>query len=196
MIKSSIESQTLHPDFWQAVLNRQPGDQIHSRWDWYCCLGNWIIWLPILSYWVEVSVSEDIRGTFRKGCTKVKTTVVLTNKQMHIYCMCKMYTFYKMNLFVLILTDSTAKLGAIFSLISISLSEKSCLSSVAMMDSTGVPSTFTPYCSRTPDWNNSTPEQSTRHQSKYKEYNLNQKLKLVEKSFRALPMSFSVCFHH
>lgn len=59
------------------------------------------------------------------------------------------------------LTDSTAILGAIFSLISISLSAKSCLSSVAMMDSTEVPRTFTPYFSRTPRWNNSTPDRRT-----------------------------------
>lgn len=74
-------------------------------------------------------------------------------KTKYVYILCLKVHRKKM-----ILTDSTAKLGAIFSLISFSLSEKSCLSSVAMMDSTGVPRTFTPYFSRTPLWNNSTPE--------------------------------------
>lgn len=60
-----------------------------------------------------------------------------------------------------VLTDSTAILGAIFSLISMSLSANSCLSSVAMMDSTEVPRTFTPYFSRMPRLNNSTPDRHT-----------------------------------
>ncbi len=60
------------------------------------------------------------------------------------------------------LTVLTAILGAIFSLISISLSEKSCRSSVAMMDSTGVPKTCTPYFCRTPLWKSSTPDTMDR----------------------------------
>ena len=84
--------------------------------------------------------------TFNLYCNTLKCTIYVISTFSDLFFGC--YWF---------LTDSTAILGAIFSLISISLSAKSCLSSVAMMDSTEVPNTFTPYFSKMPRRNNSTP---------------------------------------
>lgn len=93
---------------------------------------------------------------------------------------------------ILQLTVLTAILGAIFSLISISLSEKSCRSSVAMMDSTGVPKTCTPYFCRTPLWKSSTPGTMYRNMM-YHQSILSVLLNLVKCDTGCSPQLRAVC---
>lgn len=157
-----------------SVTTRENEDLLKKRKEKYGAVYQWAIIDPL--HWNSVSLlispvclsAVDRQNNLRRRMTrrintplKVNTAIRHTNAYVCFICFRTEAHPQRFSL----LTESTAKLGATFSLISVNLSRNICLSSVAMMDSTDVPRTLTPCSCRMPRLNSSTPVQSMRYTS-------------------------------